>query len=105
MHIQSRDPQATIPPEVRARIEEALNDAATSRQRQLEDLPPPTDGDSTPNSALRGTVERILTEIRAAQDRLAVGTFGICRRCGATIPIERLELRPWVDTCVRCADR
>ena len=33
------------------------------------------------------------------------GTYGLCDRCGALIPEERLEARPWSVLCVRCASR
>jgi DnaK suppressor protein len=80
-----------------------LDEAATSRQRQLDDLPP---AQTDPVAAAhRDSVERILLEIRAAQRRLEDGGFGSCRRCGTAIPVERLELRPWTPVCVPCAAR
>ena len=53
--------------------------------------------------AHRDGLERILAEIHAAQERLDDGRFGICQGCGAAIPVERLELRPWTPLCVPCA--
>ena len=47
--------------------------------------------------------ERILAEIAAAEGRLEAGTFGRCEQCGSQIPAGRLELRPYVRTCVACA--
>lgn len=47
--------------------------------------------------------EQILAEIAAAEQRLAAGTYGQCERCGQRIPDARLELRPYVRTCVTCA--
>ena len=47
--------------------------------------------------------ERILAEITAAEARLADGTFGRCQACGADIPAARLEVRPYVRTCIACA--
>ncbi|SDT70899.1 TraR/DksA C4-type zinc finger protein [Jiangella sp. DSM 45060] len=100
--MNTHEPQ-TIPADVRQGIDTVLKDAETSRQRQFDDLPPPCDGDPTPASAHRQTVARILAEIRAARQRLADGTFGLCERCRKRIPAERLELRPWTSVCVRCA--
>ena len=105
MNPQASKPHATIPADALARIEKELNDAEISRQRQLEESAPAGDGEVTAATAHRATVERILVEIRAAQVRLADGTYGACERCGATIPVERLELRPWTTVCVGCADR
>src|SRR5438552_14641532 len=42
------------------------------------------------------------TEIVAALDRMAQGTYGKCERCGADIPIERLEAIPTARLCVNC---
>jgi len=45
---------------------------------------------------------RTIEEIDAALSRIEAGTYGTCDRCGATIPEERLELRPFAATCVAC---
>ncbi|WP_051425914.1 TraR/DksA family transcriptional regulator [Jiangella gansuensis] len=103
MNTHTHDPYATIPADARARIEAALTEAADSRRRQLDALPA-GDGDPT-GAAHRASVHRILVEVEAAQARLARGTFGGCERCGAVIPPERLELRPWTRLCVTCASR
>lgn len=79
----------------------SLDDAATSRRRQLDDLP--SSHDDPVAAAHRDGLERILAEIRAAQERLDAGRFGSCQGCGTAIPVERLELRPWTPTCVPCA--
>jgi DnaK suppressor protein len=47
-------------------------------------------------SAMRADVVRAL-------EKLDDGTYGLCDRCGALIPGERLEARPWSVRCVRCA--
>ncbi len=43
------------------------------------------------------------TDVVRALEKLDDGTYGICDRCGALIPEERLEARPWSVLCVRCA--
>lgn len=53
----------------------------------------------------RESVERVLGEIRAAQRRLAEGSYGTCTGCGQPIAAGRLELRPWASTCTTCAAR
>jgi DnaK suppressor protein len=103
MNAHVRNTHSAIPPDARARIEAVLAEAATSRRRQLEDLPD-TKVDPTA-AAHRGSVVLILAEIEAAQGRLCGGSFGACERCGTAIPVERLELRPWTRLCVRCASR
>jgi DnaK suppressor protein len=46
--------------------------------------------------AMRADVVRALA-------KLEDGTYGLCDRCGLSIPDERLEARPWSVLCVRCA--
>jgi RNA polymerase-binding transcription factor DksA len=47
----------------------------------------------------------VLAEIDAALFRLAIGSFGVCQRCGATIPAERLEVIPMASLCLPCLVR
>lgn len=80
-----------------------LTRAEAARQRQLDDLPTV---DLDPVAvAYRASVERILTEVRTALRRADAGLYGVCSGCGAAIPPERLELRPWATACARCASR
>ena len=46
-----------------------------------------------------------LTEITAAEDRLTGDTYGTCQGCKTRIPVERLEILPYVRYCVRCQQR
>ena len=53
-----------------------------------------------------GTVEQLAamrTDVVRSLEKLDEGTYGLCDRCGALIPEERLEARPWSVRCVRCA--
>jgi DnaK suppressor protein len=50
--------------------------------------------------ALTRQAEQHLAEVDAAEARLHAGTFGVCVRCAAVIPDERLEVRPTASTCV-----
>ena len=52
--------------------------------------------------ALTAQAERHLVELDAALARVEDGTYGVCERCGAPIPDERLEARPTAVTCVTC---
>jgi len=47
--------------------------------------------------------EQRLTEIDAALERVAAGSYGVCTECGRAIPAERLAVRPAASTCVACA--
>jgi RNA polymerase-binding transcription factor len=44
-----------------------------------------------------------LTELDAAERRLADGRYGVCERCQNLIPAERLAARPLARTCMACA--
>jgi RNA polymerase-binding transcription factor DksA len=48
---------------------------------------------------------RTVEEIEAALQRITDGTYGACVRCGADIPLERLEFRPFAAGCVACEER
>jgi DnaK suppressor protein len=59
-----------------------------------------------------GRIERVgqadaltakLADVERALAKLDDGTYGLCDRCGALIPVERLEARPWAVLCVRCS--
>lgn len=63
----------------------------------------PLSGEWSRLEGLRAEVDRELAEIDAAFDRVAHGTYGICRDCGRAIPAGRLEVRPTADRCVACA--
>jgi RNA polymerase-binding protein DksA len=67
----------------------------------------PTEDASTVTAAgvlsrLDGVERRLLDEIDGAQARLAAGTFGVCERCGKSIPLARLRAVPSARLCVAC---
>ena len=49
------------------------------------------------------SLDGTLRAIEAAIARLDDGTYGVCVRCGAQIPAERLEAVPWTPYCVACS--
>lgn len=42
-------------------------------------------------------------EVETALKRMQAGTYGVCAKCSAEIPVERLEANPAAATCVSCA--
>lgn len=44
-----------------------------------------------------------LQKLERAQIRIEEGDFGICKKCGETIPAGRLKFMPWTTRCVKCA--
>jgi len=47
-------------------------------------------------------IRLVLAEIDAAVERVKDGSYGDCQDCNVRIPIERLEILPYVRYCVRC---
>jgi DnaK suppressor protein len=43
-----------------------------------------------------------LAEIEAGQARLADGSYGRCVECSTQLPLERLEVLPYVARCLPC---
>ena len=81
----TRDPSATIG--FGKRVGEGTNEA-TSRIERVGQA-----------DALTATLE----DVERALAKLDEGTYGVCDRCGALIPEERLEARPWTSLCVEDA--
>jgi len=52
-----------------------------------------------------GRLMQTIGEIDAALLRVADGSYGRCLHCGARIPAERLEVRPFAAGCVGCDGR
>jgi RNA polymerase-binding transcription factor DksA len=46
--------------------------------------------------------ERTAIDVADALARIEAGSYGVCRRCGGAIPVERLALRPAARFCVSC---
>ena len=75
---------------VSSSIDDHLGDMATAtHDRELD-------------YTLEGNAETVLAQIDAALARIDAGTYGVCERCGRTIPEERLEARPWATLCIDC---
>jgi len=58
-------------------------------------------------SRLQGLADAARSELLHVDDaltRLDEGTYGICTRCGKPIPDARLEVRPFAELCVPCAE-
>ena len=41
-------------------------------------------------------------EIDRAVEKVSLGTYGICEKCGVSIPRERLKALPYASLCVQC---
>ena len=56
------------------------------------------------NEAALRQVEKQLAGLERAMGRLNDDRFGLCHRCGDTIPFGRILLLPGAVSCVRCAE-
>ncbi len=45
----------------------------------------------------------LLAQVDYALERMDAGGYGTCERCGADIPVTRLEVLPYTTLCVECA--
>lgn len=52
---------------------------------------------------LNAEVEWELREVNNALDRMQHKCYGVCLSCSAEIPLARLEIKPEVAHCVKCA--
>ncbi len=87
----------------RTLLEEQRSDCVREREAALEEC-----AQSVPDPVAQrrsASLSDTITAIDEALARIAAGSYGSCVHCGATIPDERLELRPHAGACVSCTDR
>ncbi|PKQ16047.1 MAG: conjugal transfer protein TraR [Actinobacteria bacterium HGW-Actinobacteria-7] len=53
---------------------------------------------------LEENVRDSLGAVHAALGRIEAGTYGLCERCSAQIPVERLEAVPTATMCIACKE-
>jgi DnaK suppressor protein len=46
-----------------------------------------------------------INQIEDALYKIRLGTYGICYECEEEIPFRRLEIKPYVQCCVKCAEQ
>lgn len=105
--------QPVLTPRARARIESELRERRADLLRgiqrheaaldQLEAAGPSSDParEARTRQAL-ALLDGELTQTSAALERLAAGTYGVCERCGAPIPLRRLQIVPSALRCGEC---
>jgi len=54
---------------------------------------------------LEDSAREMLAQVDAALARMDSGEYGKCKRCGADIPLARLEAVPYADLCIECKER
>lgn len=84
---------------IRTRLEADRAWWVAVREHFLRDLASCDEGDW----ALLQHADARISELDRAIRRFDSGGYGICERCGAAIPTERLEALPACSLCVKCA--
>ena len=52
--------------------------------------------------ALKENEISILHKVEASLGNIQDGSYGICKKCGKEIPMERLDFTPYTDQCINC---
>jgi DnaK suppressor protein len=103
--------------ELRAQAAERLGSASAVLTTLIHDRQGSTDDDehdpdgvtlSSEWSRLTGLTDAArakLEQVDHALARLDAGTYGSCASCTQPIPAARLEVRPFAEHCVPCAER
>lgn len=47
----------------------------------------------------------LMREVRAALDRIANGSYGVCNHCEEEIGQKRLKAVPWATLCIACQEK
>ena len=89
-------------------LQDAIADVRLARSLTFADDEHDPEGstlslDQARDAALLARAQQSLTELSAAERRLTSGTYGVCERCGGSIPAERLRARPEARWCVPCS--
>jgi RNA polymerase-binding transcription factor DksA len=88
--------------QVRKPVDNATgNDISTSSLRP--DTVGVSEGDEEVAIGLYANVEHAHSEIVAALERIAEGTFGLCESCGKRILQVRLKAIPYARRCTACS--
>jgi DnaK suppressor protein len=51
------------------------------------------------------TLEKKLSEINVALEKIENGTYGFCENCKEEIPLERLRAYPAAKDCIKCSEK
>lgn len=79
-----------------------LEELRRERAEQLEMLSQTPVGEDDLTAPRLAAIRGMVADIDAALERLDNGRYGLCERCEAAIPAERLELKPHARHCVEC---
>ncbi len=105
--------QPRLTPAARARIESELRERQTDllaglqrHERALAQMEAgvlPADAERMAHTCqMLALLEGELSQTTTALRRLSEGTYGVCERCGAPIPLHRLQIVPSALRCGAC---
>lgn len=89
-------------------LREELEEQLQRRLSQLETLKDSAAGGTAAEMSWQDVqiaqtaTERAIAETRRCLEMLDEGTYGRCAHCSATIPYERLKIRPLARYCINC---
>lgn len=81
---------------------DARRDTATDDEHDPEG--PTLAFERSQSSAILGQSKQHLTEIDAALQRMDDGRYGLCTKCGNSVALGRLQVRPQAALCISCAE-
>lgn len=88
--------------ELNDRLERIKQDLAKPRDKDWEEQAQERENDDVLKQ-LKIDVENQLRDINKALDRMKHHQYGICTNCATDIPMARLEIKPEVSLCIKCA--
>ncbi len=95
-HLEARLIELT---EKASEIDQALRDPGSA---DWEEHATESEGDEVLEDMGKAVVDEI-TQINTALQRIEIGTYGECTRCGETIDEKRLKALPFTANCLDCA--
>jgi DnaK suppressor protein len=80
----------------------ARRDTATDDEHDPEG--PTLAFERSQSTAILGQSQQHLAEIDLALQRMDEGRYGLCSKCGNSIALGRLQVRPQAALCISCAE-
>jgi DnaK suppressor protein len=95
---------------LKAKLTELLGQSGGLDELHIENLADPADqvrSNADREMAIHRLDSRTRTihDIRAALERIAEGTYGLCEDCEEPIAKRRLDAVPWARLCVTCQEK
>jgi RNA polymerase-binding transcription factor DksA len=88
--------------ELLAELKSRREDVAELLEPVPEEDQPAVAQESSISEQLSAIESIELSRVNAALKRLRTEAYGICERCGSSIPAARLMAIPWAEHCRRC---